>query len=155
MAATGARGATPRPRSGAEAGRTPCPKGCVQEELPHVLGEGQRLRVPDCNGAGTAERSYPATEVGGAGGPTERRYPMSKVRGGHERNYPMSEVRGGGWEELPHFPKPKARGGGREELCHAPKPEAKGGGLEEQPHSHEARGSGQEDQPHIQGSMAV
>ena len=28
------RGATPRLRSGAEAGRTPCPKGGGQEELP-------------------------------------------------------------------------------------------------------------------------
>ena len=52
--------------------------GCDQrtkrgrEELPHVRGQGQRPRVPGCDGAETAERSYPA-----------------------------SEVRGGGWEELP------------------------------------------------------
>ena len=62
-----ARGATPRPRSGAEAGRTPCPKGGGQEELPHVGGQGQRPRVPDCDGARTAKRSYPASEVGGGG----------------------------------------------------------------------------------------
>ena len=55
----------PRPRSGAEARRTPCPKGGGQEELPHVRGQGQRPRVPDCEGAGTAKRSYPASEVGG------------------------------------------------------------------------------------------
>ena len=48
-------------------------KGSCQEELPPVRGQGQRPRVPDCDGAGTAERSYPA-----------------------------SEVRGGGQEELPH-----------------------------------------------------
>ena len=42
--------------------------------------------MPDCNGTGTAERSYP----------------MSEVRGGDERSYPASEVRGGGWEEQPH-----------------------------------------------------
>ena len=54
---------TPRPRSGAEAGRTPCPKGGGQEELPQVGGQGQRPRVPDCEGAETAERSYPASEV--------------------------------------------------------------------------------------------
>ena len=35
------RGATPRSRSGAEVGRTPCPKGGGQEELPHVRGQGQ------------------------------------------------------------------------------------------------------------------
>ena len=50
---------------GAEAGRTPCPKGGGQEELPHIRGQGQRPRVPDCDGAGTAERSYPASEVRG------------------------------------------------------------------------------------------
>ena len=46
--------------------------------------------MPDCEGAGTAERSYPT-----------------------------SEVRGGGQEEIPHAPKPQARGGGREEIPHA------------------------------------
>ena len=50
---------------GAEAGRTPCPKGGGQEELPHVRGQGQWPRVPDCDGTGTAERSYPASEIGG------------------------------------------------------------------------------------------
>ena len=43
------------------------------EELPHIRGQGWRSRVPGCNGTGTAERSYPT-----------------------------SEVRGHGWEELPH-----------------------------------------------------
>ena len=47
---------------------------CGQEELPHVRGQGQCPRVPGCDGAGTTERSYSA-----------------------------SEVRGGGWEELPHI----------------------------------------------------
>ena len=75
------RGVTPSPKSGAAA------------------------RVPDCDGAGTAERSYPA-----------------------------SEVRGSSWEELPHAPKPEARGGRWEELPHATMPEARGGGREDQPH---------------------
>ena len=57
--------ATPRPRSGAEAGRTPCLKGGVLEELPHVQGQGQWPRVPGCDGTGTPERSYPASEVRG------------------------------------------------------------------------------------------
>ena len=83
------RGATPRPRSGAEARRTPCPKGSGQEELPHVRGQGQRPRVPDCDGAGRAKRSYPTSEVRGGG---QRRYPASEVRGGDERSYPTSEV---------------------------------------------------------------
>ena len=59
------RGATPHPRSGTEAGRTPCPKGSGQEELPHVRGQGQQPRVPGCNGAGMAEKSYPMSEVKG------------------------------------------------------------------------------------------
>ena len=62
----------PTSEVGAEAGRTPCPKGSGQEELPHVRGQGQRPRVPDCDGAGTAERSYPASEV----------------RGGDKKSYP-------------------------------------------------------------------
>ena len=36
------------PRSGAEAGRTPCPRGGSQEELPHIRGQGQEPRVPGC-----------------------------------------------------------------------------------------------------------
>ena len=80
--ATGALSAAvrsyPMSEVGAEAVRTPCPKGGGQEELPHVRGQEQRPRVPGCDGAGTAERSYPA-----------------------------SKVRGSGREELPHTPKPE------------------------------------------------
>ena len=79
----------------AEAGRTPCPKGGGQEELPHVRGQGQWPRVPDCDGAGTTERSYPASRAGGA---AERRYPKSEVRGSEERSCPASEARGSGRE---------------------------------------------------------
>ena len=61
------RGATPRPGSGAEAGRTPCPRGSSQEELPHDRGQGQRPRAPGCDSAGTTERSYPTSEVRGSG----------------------------------------------------------------------------------------
>ena len=86
------------PRSGAEDRRTPCPKGGSQEELPHVRSQGQRRRVPDCDGAGTAQKSYPASEV----------------RGGGERSYLASEVRGGGQEEIPHAPSPRpGAAGGR------------------------------------------
>ena len=38
------RGATPCPRSGVEAGRTPWPRGGGQEELSHVGGQEQRPR---------------------------------------------------------------------------------------------------------------
>ena len=38
---------------------------CGREELPHVHGQGQQLRVPGCDGAGTSERSYPTPEVRG------------------------------------------------------------------------------------------
>ena len=145
------RGATLRPRSGAEAGRTPCPKGGGQEELLHVRGQGQRPRVPDCNGAGTAERSYPASEVRGA---AERRYPASEVRGSNERSYPTSEVRGGGWEEIPHAPSPRPGVAGRRSYPTplSPRPRAVAGRRNR---TIEARGGGREDQPHIQGAMAV
>ena len=45
-------------------GRTPCLRGGGQEELPHDRGQGQQLRVPDCDGAGTVERRYPASRSG-------------------------------------------------------------------------------------------
>ena len=51
----------------AEAGRTPCLKGGGQQELPQVRGQGRRLRVPGCDGAGMAERSYPVSKVRGGG----------------------------------------------------------------------------------------
>ena len=37
--------------------------GGGQEELPHIQGQGQQLRVPGCHSAGTAERSYLTSEV--------------------------------------------------------------------------------------------
>ena len=79
------RGDTPRGKSGAEAGRNPCPKDGSQEELPHVRSQGQRPRVPGCNGAGTAEKSYPNPRSGAAAG---RSYPTSEVRG-RSRKDPM------------------------------------------------------------------
>ena len=53
--------------AGAESWRTPCLKGGGQEELPHIRGQGQWPRVPGCDGAGTAERSYPAPKARGSG----------------------------------------------------------------------------------------
>ena len=107
-----------------------------QEEPPHVQGQRQQPRVPDCNRAGTAERSYPASEV----------------PGGDERSYPVSEVRGGGQEELPHTLKPEARGGGREKQ---PTQEARGGGRQDQPYVQGAVAArvqeGLEELSHVEG----
>ena len=61
------------------------PKGSGQEELPHVRGQGQWPRVPGCEGTGTAERSYPASKVGGAAG---RSYPMPEAGVGHRKEQP-------------------------------------------------------------------
>ena len=66
-------------------------------ELPHVRSQGQRPRVPGCDSAGMAERSYPTSEVRGGGqeeipliqgkeqwlcfiGAAVKRYPTPKVR---------------------------------------------------------------------------
>ena len=83
-------GATARLRSGAEVRRTPCPKGSGQEELPHVRGQGQQPRVPDGDGTGMAERSYPRPRSGAAtrgviprprsGAAAGRRYPTPLSR---------------------------------------------------------------------------
>ena len=49
-------------------------RGSGQEELPHVRGQGQWPRVPGCDCAGMAERSYPVQGRGGGrpGGATPR-----------------------------------------------------------------------------------
>ena len=88
--------------------RSLSPGGCDrctkpgQEELPHVRGQGQRPRVPGCDGTGMAWKSYPSLRSGAAA----------------ERSHPMAEVRSGGQEELPHAPTPEARGSSWEELPH-------------------------------------
>ena len=79
------KGANPHLRSGAEAGRTPCPRSSGPEELPHVQGQGQRPRVPGCDSAGAAKRSFPE----------------SKVRGCGWEELPPPEARGGGSEKIP------------------------------------------------------
>ena len=57
-----------------------------REEPPHVRGQGQWPRVPDCDGAGMAERRYPAAEVRGSG----------------REEQPTPKARGRGWEDQPH-----------------------------------------------------
>ena len=63
------RGATPNPKSGAEAGRTPRPRGGGQEELPNVRGQGRQLSgaTPSPRPGVAAGRSYPTTEARGGG----------------------------------------------------------------------------------------
>ena len=58
------RGATPRPRSGADARRTPCPRGSSQKELPHRPRSGQWPRVPGCDSSEAPGRSYPTRGQG-------------------------------------------------------------------------------------------
>ena len=93
----------------------------VLEELPHVRGQGQWPRVPGCDGKGTAEGSYPASEVSGGreelphvqrqGQPREATW---RLRPGAVtlRSHPEPKARAGSWEEPPT---PEARSGGREE----------------------------------------
>ena len=53
-----------------------------------------------CDGAGTAEMGYPASDFrGGREEPPRIRPRLGAIS---ERNYPMSEVRGGSREEQPH-----------------------------------------------------
>ena len=73
---------------------------------------GQRPRLPDCNGTGTAERSCPASEVGGGGGGRRAEIPSARGQGRLREELPESEVRGGSREEIPHALKPEASGGG-------------------------------------------
>ena len=99
------RGATPRSRSGAETGRTPCLRGGGQEELPHVRGQGQPRKVPGCDGAGMAERCYPTSEVRAA---AERSYPASEVRSSSREE--LSPARGQGQRLGGATPRPRSSG---------------------------------------------
>ena len=67
-----------------------------------MRGQGQQSTVPSCNGAGTAEKSYPSP----------------RSRAAAERSYPASEARDGSLEEFPHTPTPEARGGSQEDQPH-------------------------------------
>ena len=69
-------------------------------ELPHVRSQGQRPRVPGCDGAGKARRSHPAFEVREAAG---RSYPVAEASGGREET-PLVRGQGGGREKLPSIP---------------------------------------------------
>ena len=115
-AATRAHSAAERTYSRSEVrGRNqedPMPMGSGQEELPHVRGQGQWPRVPGCDGAGTAKRSYPASVVRGGSQEEllsircQRRRPRGATPCPRSRaarkGHPAPEVRGGGREEPPH-----------------------------------------------------
>ena len=85
----------------------------------HVRGQGQRPRVPGCDDAGTAERSYPMSEVGG-----RPRGATQGLRSGAaaERNHPCPHTRYEGRRPGGPTPRPRSPGcegaGGLEELSH-------------------------------------
>ena len=77
------------------------------------FGQGQQLRVPGCDGAGMAERSYPMSEVRGG-----VREDLPRIRGqgqwlGGATPPPGQGQQPGG--AIPR-PKPEARGRGQEVL---------------------------------------
>ena len=169
------RAVTPCPRSGAETGSTPCPKGGGQEELPNFRVQGQRLRVPGCDGVGTTERSYPNLRLGAVAG---RNYPRARGQGRlrgatlHPRSgrrlagatpyprlgaaagstNPMPEARGGRREELPGF-----RGQGRQPRGATPRPRGatprprSGAAAERSYPASKVRGGGLEELPQVRG----
>ena len=80
------RGATKCPRSGAEARKTPCPRGSGQEELPHVQGQGSSR---ECQAEMVQEWLRGAT-------------PGLRSGAAARKSYPTPEARGCSWEEQPH-----------------------------------------------------
>ena len=88
-------------------------------ELPHIRGQGQRPRVPGCDGTGTAERSYPDPKAKDGGReeppcvrsqgqclrgatPRLRLGVAPEARATTRRSNPMPKARGGGQKEQPH-----------------------------------------------------
>ena len=124
MAVTGALNAAERSYPMSEVrGRSqedPMPRGCGQEEVPHVQGQGQQLKVSGCDGTGRAEKSYPRLRPGAE---AWRSYPIPQCpRPGDTdgRSNPMPEARGSGQEDQPHVQGAMAAGAqeGLEELYH-------------------------------------
>ena len=106
------------------------PEGRGQEELPHIRGQGQRPRVSDCDSAGTAERSYPTSEVGGATrGVTPR--PRSGAAAGRSYPTPLSpRPRAAVGRSNPKSKEPWLRGRRRAERSYPTLKVRKGGGKE-------------------------
>ena len=108
--------------------RYPC------QELPHVRGQGQQPTVPGCDGARTAKKSYPTSEVKG-----DRREELLCIRG-------QGRQPGGATPR----PRPGAVAGRSN-----PTPEARGGSREDQPHVQGAVAAraqeGLEELSHIEG----
>ena len=90
------RGATTRPRSGAKAGRTPYRRGCGQEELPHVQGQGQWPRVPGCDGVARPRPGMAAERSN----TTSKEWWLRGCRRAY-RSYSTIKVRRGSGEEIP------------------------------------------------------
>ena len=78
-------------------------RGNGREEIPCVRDQGLCPRVPGCDNAGAAERSYPRQRPGVA---ARRSCPMSKERWLRrrrraKRSYSKFKVKRGGCEEIP------------------------------------------------------
>ena len=82
--------------------------GCDRPaHLPHVRGQGGKLSVPGCNGAGMAERSYPVSKVRG-----DIREELPRTRGQRRRPRGATPRPRPGAEDGRRNPTAKARGGG-------------------------------------------
>ena len=75
------------------------PIGRQPRGVPPHLRSGAAARVPGCDGAETAKRSYPTSEVRG-GSRKELHRPRPGAAAG--RSYPTSKARGSGQKEQLH-----------------------------------------------------
>ena len=76
---------------------------CGQEELPHIRGQGQRPRLPDCEGTGMAKRSNPVPEARSGGQEEPPHVQGALAARAQEGLEELShlKVRKGGCEEIP------------------------------------------------------
>ena len=91
------------------------PEGQWPRGVTPIRGQGQRLRVPNCDGTGTAERSYPVSEVRGGGGGGRPKEDTLRLRSGvaARRRYPTPQTRGQGQRAGGATPGAQAQGQGR------------------------------------------
>ena len=82
-------------------------RGSGQEELPHIQGQGRRPRVPGCDSAGTAERSYPMPEARGNGQEEQSHVQGAVAMGEQEGLEELLHIQAQEGQRLGDTPRPK------------------------------------------------
>ena len=80
------------------------PEGRRPRGVPHIRGQGQRLRgdIPRTRSGAVAGRNYPMSPHPRPGDAAGRSYPTPEARGGGQEDQPHVQGAVAAWEELSH-----------------------------------------------------